>query len=102
MITPTGSSMGAKAMRATTSTQTRKMAPTSTATGSARRWSVPTSMRTMWGMTRPTKPMAPETATMMPVSSEHEEEGDAEAADIDAQRLGGIVADEQGVEGAAG
>src|SRR5690606_29786223 len=70
VMTPTGSSIGAKAMRATTSTHTRNTAPMSTETGSTRRWSVPTSIRTTCGMTRPTKPMAPETATITPVSSE--------------------------------
>ena len=45
-------------------------APNTAEAGSRCRWSSPTSMRAMWGATRPTKPIVPTKATAAPVSSD--------------------------------
>ncbi len=67
VTTPAGSSCGAMAVRATASTQTRKMEPISADAGRSRRWFEPTRARAACGRTRPTKPMAPATLTITAV-----------------------------------
>ena len=66
---PTGSSRGSNRVRAAVSAQTRKIAPASAESGSSARCRGPTSSRTACGSTSPTKPIAPLTATIAPVSS---------------------------------
>ncbi|CAM5298270.1 hypothetical protein SNARM312S_07131 [Streptomyces narbonensis] len=68
-MTPTGTSRGAKAIRASASVQTRNTAPASAAQGSSTRWSGPTRKRTPCGTISPTKPMAPTVATATAVSA---------------------------------
>ena len=65
---PTGISSGRTASRAPTSIQIIKTAPHKADRGIRRRWSAPTTDRTRWGMTSPTKPMQPLTATAEAVS----------------------------------
>jgi hypothetical protein len=55
--------MGAKRVLANVSHAMRKEAPTSAAEGIRRRWSVPKTRRTEWGMIKPTKPIRPHTET---------------------------------------
>ena len=57
-------------VRARVSTVTMKLAPSSAAVPWKRRWLSPTSRRAAWGMTRPTQPMTPETATQPPMITE--------------------------------
>lgn len=69
MITPTGTSRGAKATRARASVHTRNTAPASAAWGSSTRCSGPARKRTPCGTISPTKPMAPTVATATEVST---------------------------------
>ncbi len=66
---PTGNSCAGRRVRAATSAQQRKMAPTTKLSGTNRRCGTPTTRRTAWGTIRPTKPMAPDTATSVPVTA---------------------------------
>ena len=67
---PTGSSSGAMTMRAATSVQTTSTPPSSAATGSTFLWSEPTKSRVKCGTMRPTKPIVPLTAIVVPAISE--------------------------------
>src|SRR5690606_33580394 len=63
VMTPMGISVGASARRAARSASVRNAAPARKESGRRERWSEPTSSRTAWGTTRPTKPITPATAT---------------------------------------
>ena len=65
---PMGSSSGAMTTRDTTSANMVARPPARTVAGSRRRCLEPTNARTMWGTTRPIKPMTPLTETTTPVS----------------------------------
>ncbi|MNE48710.1 hypothetical protein D3C80_1431920 [compost metagenome] len=67
VMIPIGSSTFGTIVRAITSVQMRKMAPNRIEAGSSLRWSEPTRPRTRWGIIRPTKPIIPQLATMIPV-----------------------------------
>ncbi|MNY40033.1 hypothetical protein D3C86_1747490 [compost metagenome] len=69
VMIPIGSSTFGTIVRAITSVQIRKMAPNRMDAGSSLRWSEPTRPLTKWGMIRPTNPIIPQLATMMPVIS---------------------------------
>ena len=66
---PSGSSCGTSPIRASTSAQMRKIAPSSAATGSSLRWAVPTHSRATCGMIKPTNPIPPDAATRAPTQS---------------------------------
>ena len=68
VITPTGNSMGRATVLATVSQRIRKIAPERKELIITILWSTPTHMRTKWGTTRPTNPIAPERDTQTPVS----------------------------------
>ena len=64
--TPTGSSFPLSSTRQQTSTHIKKIAPISAERGTTFLWSVPTSIRTQWGITSPTKPIIPAAYTNTP------------------------------------
>ena len=64
--TPTGSSFPLSSTRQQTSTQIKKIAPISAERGTTFLWSVPTIIRTQWGITNPTKPTIPAAYTNTP------------------------------------
>ena len=87
VITPIGISCGATIVRASRSASTMNVAPTSTPTGSVRRWSEPTVSRTMCGTTSPTNPITPLTATASPaISDVTRNRLRRSARDLDAER----------------
>ena len=57
-------------VRAARSHSMRKMAPPKTQAGSRRLWLGPVIMRTMWGVTRPTKAMVPPMDTHTPIRAD--------------------------------
>ena len=67
VIIPTGISMGIMISRAAVSEHKSKRAPTSALQGKRNLWSLPTSMREMWGAVKPTKPITPMNATTLAV-----------------------------------
>ncbi len=70
VTTPMGSSTGLSRVLASRSHSIRKMAPIIREAGSRRLWLGPVTMRTMWGMINPTKPMEPPMATATPMRAE--------------------------------
>ena len=69
VTTPIGSSTGFNSVRATRSASIKNTAPPNNDAGSKRLWSGPTIMRTMCGVTRPTKPIVPPMETQTPISA---------------------------------
>ncbi|ABA50457.1 hypothetical protein BURPS1710b_3207 [Burkholderia pseudomallei 1710b] len=67
---PIGRSSGAASVRAARSAHTSSAAPLNPATGNSRACSAPTSRRHRCGVTSPTKPIAPLTATIAPVAND--------------------------------
>lgn len=65
---PTGSSKGANSTRASMSQTSTKEPPSKAAAGRSQRLSLPTSRRTIWGTSSPTKPSSPEKLTAAPAS----------------------------------
>ena len=65
-----GSSRGLNRVRAARSHSMRKVAPPKTEAGSRRLWLGPVIMRTIWGVTRPTKPMVPPMDTHTPIRAD--------------------------------
>ena len=63
-----GSSLPGSTTRQSTSAQIRKMAPSRADRGISFLWSVPNTIRTTWGMSRPTKPISPALYTTNPTS----------------------------------
>src|SRR5439155_18204597 len=63
VTTPTGSSVGARAIRASRSAATRNAAPVSAAAGMSRAWPGPSTARTRCGATSPTNPTRPASDT---------------------------------------
>src|SRR5699024_7115979 len=70
VTTPIGISSGASANLATTSAQIMNIAPKNRLMTNTFLWSEPTSNREICGIIKPTKPMAPLTATNTPVNKE--------------------------------
>lgn len=100
VMMPTGISSGRTASRAPTSIQIIKTAPHRADRGIRRRWSAPTTDRTRWGMTSPTKPMQPLTATAEAVSrAGGQDEHSPHPVQIHPQGDGGAVPHEHGVQG---
>ena len=64
---PTGISRGENTVRAAVSAQIKKIAPVQALSGRTARCPAPVRRRTTWGITSPTNPSAPLTATMQPV-----------------------------------
>ena len=99
VTTPAGSSCGAMAVRATASTQTRKMEPISADAGRSRRWFEPTRARAACGRTRPTKPMAPATLTITAVIKRCcQQQGHTHPPHVHPQRRRRVLAEGKGVE----
>src|SRR6185503_720396 len=69
VMTPTGSSAGASAVRAPRSASTSAIAPAGMLATMRRRCVAPRRKRSACGITRPTKPMSPAIATAAPVRS---------------------------------
>src|SRR5690606_24354879 len=67
---PTGSSIGARTVRAKVSPPARSAAPAKAETGTTKTWlEDPPAMRTTWGTTRPRKPSKPAIAAEAAASS---------------------------------
>src|SRR5437660_11104021 len=69
VMTPTDSSAGATALRASVSAASRNAPPASAAVGTRKRLSWPTRLRNTCGTISPTKPIGPVKATTVPVSN---------------------------------
>src|SRR5207245_9221135 len=65
VTSPTGTSRGANAVRASVSATSTSSAPISAAAGISARWRAPTTRRAACGATRPTNPTRPPTATAL-------------------------------------
>jgi len=63
VIIPMGNSAGATMVLAIQSVSTKTAAPNNMDTGISQRILAPTSMRAMWGIIKPTKPIIPVNAT---------------------------------------
>ncbi len=70
VMTPIGNSRGETIVRATTSANTKNVPPYKKESGNNFRWFAPQMRRVIWGITSPTNPIVPDTATAAPVSKE--------------------------------